>query len=117
VLAYRQAEHPRATRLCQESLALHQRLGAAYGLAHVRNTLGDLAAAAGDAAEAVRLYETSLSTLRDLGDRQCVASTLSNLAAVALRAGDPARAGALLAERMAVSREATGTEPQLTSPR
>jgi hypothetical protein len=70
----------------------------------------------GDAAPASAV-KTVHKHVCDLGDRQCVASTLSNLAAVALRAGDPARAGALLAERMAVCREATGTEPQLTSPR
>jgi hypothetical protein len=101
----RAPDYLRATRLCQERLGLHQQLGASYGLAHVRYTLGDLAAARGDDGEAAGPYEASLSTLRDLGDRQCIASTLSNLAAVALRTSQPARAAELLTESMALHRE------------
>jgi hypothetical protein len=74
-------------------------------VAHVRYTLGDIAAAQGDDSRAAQLYEQSLATLRELGDRRCVASTLSNLGAVAVRAGRADRAAQLLDESLFIRRQ------------
>jgi DNA-binding CsgD family transcriptional regulator/tetratricopeptide (TPR) repeat protein len=81
-----------------ESLAIWQALGDQQGIARVSSTLGFVAQAQGDHAQALAYLERSLPIVRESADTAALARVLTNLALSVLASGDPQRAMSLCLE-------------------
>jgi predicted ATPase/class 3 adenylate cyclase/DNA-binding CsgD family transcriptional regulator len=104
-LAWAQDNYPRATALCEESLALFKRLGNRCGIGWAHYTLGLVALMEGDYARAAAHYEESLALFREVDDRRGIAWTLNNLGVVSQQGqGDYAPAKARFEESLALWR-------------
>ena len=98
-----------ASGLAEQSIELAQAADDKLTESGALGTLAELAARAGDYAEAVRLYERGLELRRALGDRRLVANSLSSLGRVDLLQGDYDRAAALLEEGLVLARAVKDT--------
>jgi non-specific serine/threonine protein kinase len=85
-----------------ESLDLARQDGDSFRIAHVLNTLGDLARCKQSYAEAQGDYENSAALLREIDAQHDLASILCNLGYACLHLGDVERAKALFSESMAI---------------
>jgi predicted ATPase/class 3 adenylate cyclase len=78
----------------EEALALHRKLGDAWGTAHSRFILGNVADGQRDFAQAQQLYEESVRVFRALGDEHYTLLAAYNLAWTYEELGDAERARA-----------------------
>ena len=104
-LARNLGDHPLATNLLEESLALYRELGDLAGLTDALDSLGDVAYFGGDAARAQAVHEENLALRRTLNDRWGVAMSLNSLGWAALAQGDLDRTSSLLEEALALVRD------------
>jgi tetratricopeptide (TPR) repeat protein len=97
-----QGDYPAARALLEESLAIHRELGDLFGVAFLRNTLGDVALNQGDYPAARALHEESLAIFREIGERWGIPYSLEGLAAVGASLRDSLRAARIwgAAERL-----------------
>ncbi len=87
------------------SLATHDALRSAQGMARANTGLGHVHMQRSELPAARRSYSEGLRICRELGDRQGIAAALGNLGGVALVEGDLARAEDLMAESTDYFRE------------
>jgi predicted ATPase/DNA-binding CsgD family transcriptional regulator len=84
-----------------ESLAIAREAGDAFRIAHVLNSIGDLARCEQKYEDAQTAYENSVALLREVGAKHDLGSVLHNLGHSCLHMGDVERARALFCESMA----------------
>jgi predicted ATPase/DNA-binding CsgD family transcriptional regulator/TolA-binding protein len=104
-VARQQRDFTAATRLYEESLALHQTRGDSLGAARALQALAVTASQGGDFPRAGKLSEEALNLFRRLGDRSGIARSTYNLGAMAVRQGKFARAQDFLTEALAIFRD------------
>ncbi len=104
-LANMQSDNDRVKALCEESLALCQKLGDTRGIALSLRLLGVAAARRGSLDAARSLNEEALVLFRELGDNEGAALSLYNLAVQFIHQGEYARVRALFEESLAMHRE------------
>ena len=90
-----------ARALLDESLTLAREAGDTFRIAHILNSLGDLARCQQKYAEAQTAYEQSVALLRKLGATRDLTSPLQHLGYTCLHLDNVDRAHALFAESMA----------------
>jgi tetratricopeptide (TPR) repeat protein len=98
-----------ARTLAEQSIELAQAAADKLTESGALGTLAELAAAAGDYAEAVTLYERGLELRRAIGDRRLIANSLLSLGRVDLVQGEYDRATALLEEGLVLARAVKDT--------
>jgi predicted ATPase/DNA-binding CsgD family transcriptional regulator len=104
VLAHYQGEYQRASRYCQESLAMFRALGDRQGIASALSSLALIARSKHAFDEARLLYEECLAILREQDDRWLLADTLFSLARLCLFQQDYRAAHAFCEESLALFR-------------
>jgi tetratricopeptide (TPR) repeat protein len=103
-LATEQGDYERAVTLAEQSLALYQEAGDAWGLAFSHNILGHVAHFQGDYDRATMLYRVALAYRPALGETWITSVLLTNLGVVAQLQGDHGRAATLYTEALAIER-------------
>ena len=88
------------TEVATQALAIHRRLGDAWGVAYSTYSLGHAAVGLSDWKTAQQLFDESLRAFRDLGDESYVLSTTDILAYVYYKLGDRARTLALVEDNL-----------------
>jgi predicted ATPase/DNA-binding CsgD family transcriptional regulator len=83
-----------------ESLAIAREAGDAFRVAHVLNSIGDLARCEQKYEDAKTAYENSITLLREVGAKHDLGSVLHNLGHTCLHMGDVEHARALFCESM-----------------
>ena len=101
-VAIQLGDYETARERLDESLELAQQDGDSFRIAHVLNTLGDLARCKQSYTEAQGDYENSAALLREIDAQHDLASVLCNLGYTCLHLGDVERAKALFSESMAI---------------
>jgi predicted ATPase/DNA-binding CsgD family transcriptional regulator len=102
-LAFIQSDYDRAEQLCEESLALYQKLGDQAGKAFSHYQLGNIAWARGNRKVAQALIEKALALFKAGGHQERIAWPLFTLALLHSNHGEYARA--LLEESLALHRK------------
>jgi len=99
------SEYDQARKHYQESLALYQQLGDAYGEAQCLDGLGDIAIRQGDFDQARQFYEQGLALRRQIGDQWGISVSLGSLGGLAGRQGAFDDAQRWFEESLALGRE------------
>ena len=97
VMAVNTGDTEAAMLRAEEALALHRKLGDAWGAAYSVFMLGT---AEDDAARAQQLYEESVRVFRELGDEHSALLVSRNLASIYAYLGDDERAGVLYEDNL-----------------
>ncbi len=105
ILAAEAGDHPRASALASEALALYRETDHKAGMATALNLLGTVAKYQGDLRRAAGYFQEALTLNREVGSTDNVARLLNNLGAIAVDLGEHDRAVALLEESVAIKRD------------
>jgi predicted ATPase/DNA-binding CsgD family transcriptional regulator len=100
-----QGDYAVAQELCEEALAISERIGNRLGQAEGLYCLGRITMFADDHEQAYQLLSSALTLAREIGPIIWLPSLLGNLAAVATERNDVAAADAYVNEALDISRE------------
>ena len=104
IMASGQGDYDRAVALCEESLALYERMGHRKGTSGPLRELGIVAYHRGDYARAVRLSERALDVTREFGSTFGAGLATCSLADALRAQGDLEKARTLLEESLSLLR-------------